>query len=52
MIALYLGILLAVALVCWQAGALWDARRQYKADMDRLDQWATETEQRMKETAA
>jgi len=41
----------AVALVCWMAWGLWDARRQYKADMDLLDKWATEQEARFKEVA-
>jgi len=41
----------SVALVCWQGWQWWDARQAYKADMDRLDQWATAMEQRMKGAA-
>ena len=42
---------LSVALVCWQGWQWWDARKTFKADMDRLDQWATEQETRFKGAA-
>lgn len=51
LIGVYVLIVLAFAFCCYTAGELVKARRQYKADMDMLDKWATEQEARFRRTA-
>lgn len=51
MIAVYLGLLLAWTVVCVLAGAVFEAYWEDTREMDRLDQWADETEQRFKGAA-
>jgi hypothetical protein len=49
------GMLIAWSGVCWSAGAIWELRREIRAedadidrDMDRLERWANDTETRLK----
>ncbi len=51
MIALLLSLLLAWTLVCFLAGALWEAYREDAKDLDERDAWAERYEQEHKGAA-
>lgn len=36
------GMVIAWSGVCWAAGAIWEAKRQQKADLDQRDKWAND----------
>ena len=52
MIALLLGLLLSWTLVCFLAGAVWEAYREDAKDLHERDAWADRYEQEHKGEAA